>query len=194
MFRLNVTLTMIAAGGLCGPGAAEDDKTARPSHSASAAVSSVSASGSAQSGASGSAAVAPTPGSKLAGSWTGELESKKAQVSLDPGVKDRAWAADDGRPAAGKGTLELTIEKDGTVTGRIAGALGPGTLGGAVEDDQHVSVSLTPSPDAEPAMAGTLVLAPSPDGNELSGTLRASSGSGEVVREAAIKLKRRPDP
>lgn len=137
---------------------------------------------------------AETAVSKLAGAWTGDFESKKTQLSLAPGVKDKAWAADDGRAASGKGSLELTITKDGSVTGRVTGALGPGGLGGVVEDDERVSVTLTPdTTDSESSMAGTLVLTPSPEKNELSGTLRASSGSGEIVREAAVKLKRRPD-
>lgn len=144
--------------------------------------------------ASASASARPTPpGSKWTGSWSGELDSKKTKVSLDPGVTEKAWTADDGRAASGPGKMSLAIADDGSITGRVEGSLGPGLLTGSVDSNEDVvTATLTPEePDSESAMSGTLVLTPQSGGKELTGTLRASSGSGEIVREAKVDLKRR---
>jgi hypothetical protein len=142
--------------------------------------------GSAAAGASAKEASA----SKLAGRWSGTYESKKARVSLDKGVKDKALEADDGKAASGKGELELTIAADGTVTGRVTGPLGPGLLSGMAEADGITATLAPEDPGADGAMTGTLALEPAQ--SDWKGTLRASSGSGEIAREADVTVKLAP--
>lgn len=125
-----------------------------------------------------------------AGAWSGSFEAKKAPVTLDPGVKDRAWSADDGKAASGPGTLSLQIGREGAVTGELAGALGAGTITGWVDGDRMTATFAPKSADSEPSMAGTLVL-DAKDG-AWTGSLRASSGDAVLVRAATVELKRQP--
>jgi len=173
----------------CGPEGGGHETTNRPAQIASGG-SSATATGAPPS-ASGATSGAVAPSSPLAGRWSGELESKKAEVSLDKGVKDKALADDKGQIAAGKGSIEIDVAPDGTVTGTVKGALGPGTLAGTVDEDR-ITASLVPDdPTAEHAMSGTLVLDPAQSGGgPVQGLLRASSGSGEIVRVAPVTLKR----
>lgn len=195
VLRLKLSALLIAAHTSCGPNQGPDQEKTSVPHSASGSAASGSAApalgGSAS--ATASASSPAPPDSKWVGSWAGELDSKKAKVSLDPGVTEKTWAADDGRAASGTGTVSLVVTEDGSVSGRVEGALGPGKLVGALDPaGELLSATLTPDqPDSAPAMSGTLVLAPQSGAPELTGTLRASSGSGEVVREATVKLKRK---
>jgi hypothetical protein len=140
---------------------------------------------------SGSAAAAASakeaPASKLAGRWSGTYESKKARVSLEKGVKDKALESDDGTAASGKGEIELVVAADGTVTGRVSGPLGPGMLSGWAEADGITATLAPEDAGADGAMSGTLALEPAQ--SEWKGTLRASSGSGEIAREAEVTVK-----
>jgi len=137
--------------------------------------------------AAASASAKEAPSSKLAGRWSGTYESKKARVSLDPGVKDKALESDDGKAASGKGEIELTVAADGTVSGRVSGPLGPGVLSGMAETDGITATLAPEDPGADGAMTGTLALEPAQ--SDWKGTLRASSGSGEVAREAEVTVK-----
>lgn len=161
------------------PGAAS--RSATPTSTAATAVSTPTGS------AVATASAKEAPESKLAGRWSGTYESKKARVSLDPGVKDKALEADDGKAASGKGEIEVVVAADGTVSGRVSGPLGPGTLSGLAETDGITATLAPEDPGADGAMAGTLALEPSQ--SDWKGTLRASSGSGEIAREAEVTVK-----
>lgn len=147
--------------------------------------------GSPGSGHTASASAAPAqPAIVHAGAWQGSFEAKRAPVTLDPGVKDRAWSGDDGKVAAGPGKISLVVAADGALSGELEGALGAAALTGWVEGDRLTASFGPTSEQADPAMAGTLVLE-AKDG-VFSGVLRASSGDAVLVRSASVELKRRP--
>ncbi|NUP09946.1 MAG: hypothetical protein HOW73_28190 [Polyangiaceae bacterium] len=130
---------------------------------------------------------APIP---FAGSWKGTFDAKKAPVSLDPGVVERSWKADDGKAASGPGTIQLVVAPDGIVTGDLSGSLGEAKLTGFVEE-RRLTATFTPSSqDADPAMHGTINLEAGAD--DWSGELRASSGDATLVRSSTLTLKRAP--
>jgi hypothetical protein len=83
--------------------------------------------------------------------------------------------------------LELTVAADGTVSGKLSGALGDAVLAGSAEESR-VTATFTPASAADPAMHGTLALAR--EGEALVGTLRASSGDARLVRMATLSLTR----
>lgn len=171
--------------------ACDRNETPEPSRTATptgAAPSESNAAPSTQGSSSANAATSAAAPSKLAGRWSGDYDAKKARISLDKGVKDKAWADDDGKAASGKGEIEIVVAEDGTVTGRVSGPLGPGRLAGQAEDDR-ITASLSPEEStSDAAMDGTLVLEPS--GADWKGTLRASSGHGEIAREAEVRVSR----
>ncbi len=142
-------------------------------------------------------ASAPNPSSRasasssattaLAGTWRGSFESKKAKVTLDPGVTEPSFKKDKGTVATGPGKLELVVSPDGTVRGHTEGALGRATVSGAC-DEGTLTASFHPTEEEGPRMAGTIVLSHS--GGRLSGTLSASSADATLARTATLDLAR----
>jgi hypothetical protein len=123
------------------------------------------------------------------GSWRGEFEAKRATVTLPKGSPDATWADDDGKVAAGSGTVQLEIDPGGMVSGDVSGALGKLTIRGMLEQDA-LRAGLAPSdPSTEPAMTGVLV--GKWDGKGLKGTLRVSSHDARLVRAADVQLERK---
>ncbi len=157
--------------------------------SAAAASAELRGSAAASVAASSQGAAAPAARHPLAGAWSGEYGAKKVKPSLDKGVKEKTWEKDDGTASAGKGTIEITVAPDGTVTGRVLGPLGPGALSGWA-DDKGLAAALVPESSAADAMAGTLSV--EQQSASLVGSLQASSGSAEIAREASVRLERAP--
>jgi hypothetical protein len=155
-----------------------------PSSSAPALASAARGTASASASAASIASASPA-----AGSWAGSYEAKKTVIALAKGVKDRAWAADDGSKQSGKGDVEVSVAPDGTVTGQVSGALGQGQLVGVVEEGRCTASLVPDDPAREGAMTGTLVA--DVKGTEIDGLIRAASADGVVVREAPVRLKRR---
>ena len=125
-----------------------------------------------------------------AGTWLGRFDAKKAPVLLDRGVKVKAWTTDDGKEASGPSEIEIAVDATGTVSGKVTGALGEGTLTGAVVGES-IRATLSPAGADERAitMSGTLVL--EPKGQGYSGELRAASHDARLVRVATIELARK---
>jgi len=134
-------------------------------------------------------ASATVPDDPRMGAWEGKFDAKRFKPSLDPGVSDPEWAADDGKSAIGAGTMTLAVDSEGHVSGTFDGALGEGTLSGATAD-RGVRVTLTPrDATAAGAMSGTLVA--DQEGDELVGEVRASSMDARTVRVASIRLAKK---
>ncbi len=157
----------------------------------SAAPSTVASGGTAPSIAttaphSTSAATPPT--SSASGVWRGAFEAKKATVTLDPGVKERAWSADEGRAHAGKGEIDLQVLADGVVKGKLRGALGNATVAGTADGDALTMTFAPADGDSSESISGVITLRLK-DG-KLSGELKASSGDATIVRAATLELVR----
>jgi hypothetical protein len=139
---------------------------------------------------------APPPSSSpagrgdLAGSWAGSYDAKKGDVLLPPKVKDKGLAADDGKAAAGNGSVELSIGPAGEVRGKVSGALGAGTITGRVEGSTLRASIRADDPQAPNAMSG--VLMGDRRGEVLACDLRVSGPDATVIRVASFELKRKP--
>lgn len=135
-----------------------------------------------------SSAPASGPASPLAGAWRGTFDAKKATVTLDMGVKEPTWSADDGKAHAGKGEVELQVAADGTIKGSLRGSLGNATVAGTAEGDT-LTMTFAPkeSGDSE-AISGVIAL--KLENAKLSGDLNASSGDATIVRTAKLELTR----
>ncbi|APR84129.1 Hypothetical protein A7982_09478 [Minicystis rosea] len=166
----------------CDPAPERPDKAPPPRPAAASA----SAPGTA-SAAAPSASVAAKTENGLTGAWEGSYEAKKGTVSLPPKVKDKALAADDGKKAAGPGTVEITIGPEGDVRGKLKGALGGGVITGKAEGAM-LSTSVSPDdPRAPDAMFGVLV--GTIKGDVIEGVIRVAGPDATIVREAPVTLK-----
>lgn len=166
-----------------------------PSEGSASAASSATAPGaplpSTASVGSGPRSVEPKPAkaparAPLAGAWRGPFVAQVGKVTLDPGVSD-PWSKDPGTDAVGKGELELKVAADGTVTGRLTGALGDLLVKGVAEENL-VHATFTAERPEPKTMAGTLELALS--NGKLDGELRGSSGDASLVRKANVSAAR----
>ncbi|MFT3774043.1 MAG: hypothetical protein QM820_52425 [Minicystis sp.] len=180
-----VLLTALAA---CDQGK-ETPRKEPPMQSATPPSASPTSSASAAPSATSAANAAPKAESGFPGAWAGNYDAKKGSVSLPPKVKDKGLAADDGKKAAGPGTVELTVGEDGDVHGKIKGALGPGTITGKTEKGM-LRGSITPDdPRAPDAMFGVIVGALK--GDVITGEIRVAGPDATVVREGTIELKKK---
>jgi hypothetical protein len=95
----------------------------------------------------------------------------------------------DSKEGIGDGELSMTLPAEtGAVTGKASGALGAQTFSGWLEGDR-VTGTLTPNAGATPALWG--VVEGKNDNGAVTGTIRASSSDGRVVREATFTLKKK---
>lgn len=149
-------------------------------------------SGAAPDGAGSAAASADVPpANALAGAWKGEYEATKGSVELDPKVKDKTWKDDDGKKAAGKGTVSLTVLPDGGIEGKAQGALGNLSLAGQVDGEMIRATVLPDEPTHPLAMTGVLV--GKIEGDVIRGRIRVAGPDATIVREAPIDLRRAGD-
>jgi hypothetical protein len=102
-------------------------------------------------------------------------------------VKDKGLAADDGKAAAGNGSVELTIGPGGEVRGKVSGALGAGTITGHAEGSTLRASIWADDPNA---MSG--VLWGDRRGDVLACDLRVSGPDATVIRVSTFELKRKP--
>jgi len=123
------------------------------------------------------------------GTWSGGYEATLQPVEKMPGAV-REWAKDDGTQASGKGTLTLTVDDSGRVSGASEGPLGALAITG-VADENALRLSLAPREEASVgAFRGTLVA--TSQGDAVRGTLKAASGDGLLLRSGAVELRRSP--
>lgn len=142
-----------------------------------------------------SSAARPEAPAGLEGLWEGSFEAKRAAVPMPAGVKDAVRADDDPKANTGPGKISLRVAQDGAVSGTFEGALGKGSLSGAAGDEEadgatapRVRAALTP--DAPEGFSGFVVLERTKRG--LEGTLHVSGPDAVRVREAALRLERKP--
>lgn len=166
------------------PSSGAPSSSATPSPSATARSSSLVTSSPSSHATATSSSTAPA---ELVGVWRGPYESKKIKVTLDVGVMEPSFVADNGKTAAGKGTVELTVGADGGVRGTMKGALGDAIVTGAASE-RSIDAAFIGASDASPSMSGVLSL--TLDGGTLRGDLRASSGDATLARGGPVELKR----
>ncbi|HEY6081090.1 MAG TPA: hypothetical protein VIW29_19880 [Polyangiaceae bacterium] len=132
--------------------------------------------------ASASAAAAPMPW--FSGRWQGSYDAELHRIETAAGgVKE--WKQDDGKQAAGPGTLSLEAKPDGSVSGSASGPLGEQNLLGHIEGDR---VALTLTSSAENGFRGVIVAAQV--GSDIKGVLSASTGDSLSVRRASVTLSK----
>ena len=181
-----MALPLFASG--CGEGsgaAGSSGPSPVPSGSAIAAIASAPHRGPA---AIDPASAGAAPSSPLSGAWRGAFESKKAVVSLDPGVKEKAWSGDDGKAHAGKGEIDLHVASDGVVKGKLRGALGNANVAGTAEGET-LTMTFAPADDGNSEWISGVIVLQLKDA-KLSGELKAASGDASIVRAAALELTR----
>lgn len=176
------TLALIALLSLAGCDTKDDAPMPPPGPALSALVEAAGSS------ASASASSAPSAPNAMAGAWAGDFDAQKGNIELDPKIADEAWKKDDGKKAAGKGSLSLTITPEGEISGKSQGALGNLTLTGQVDGDMVRATILPDEPTHPLAMTGVLV--GKLEGDLLKGRIRVAGPDATLVREAPIELKR----
>lgn len=125
----------------------------------------------------------------VAGAWEGAYEAKKGRVGMPSGVPDPQRAADDGKVAAGAGSVSLTIRADGDVEGKSQGALGSATIRGKI-DGKMLRASFVPDDMTAPqAMTGVLVGIVK--GDRIEAELRVAGPDALLVRQANFDITRK---
>jgi hypothetical protein len=121
--------------------------------------------------------------------WSGHYAAAPGSFSVPDGgewagVRFRGEDAGDG---LGEGTLSVSVDPAGRVTGTLEGPLGPARLTGELLANAF-SAAVSPS-DPGHGFAGTAVgtLA----GDRIAGTIRLSMPTGNVLRAASFALERK---
>ncbi len=137
-------------------------------------------------GAVASAKVKPAEAIEVKGSY----DAKMAAVRT-PDDAPKFNDIEQGALGPGEITLQLPAG-DGPVTGSITGALGTQTFSGFVEEGR-VSGTFRPDAGSAPRMWGWVLAEVSGEGDTraVTGTLRASSENGRIVRESPFALKKK---
>ena len=139
----------------------------------------------------GAASPAPSQTAHATLSVTGSYDAKVAEVRTP---HDAPAFINAPVGALGAGQMNLALPpKDGPVNGTANGALGAQRFSGFL-DGERLTGTLTPEPDASPAMWGSVLAQVEGAGDHRSvrGTLRASGADGRVVREASFTLQAAP--
>jgi hypothetical protein len=124
----------------------------------------------------------------LAGRWVGTYRASRAAIELPRGLPAGAWTEDDGAVASGDGRIELEVQGDSELRGKLDGPLGSLVTRGMVEGDS-LRAGVSPSdPMADPAMIGILTAVR--EGQDIVGELRVSSHDGRLVRSSPVRLQR----
>jgi hypothetical protein len=119
----------------------------------------------------------------LAGAWAGTYTAAAGSLTIPDwtGVKFRG---EDASVGLGDGAMSVTLDDHGRASGTLDGALGPATVDGALMGSAF-SATLVPG-DPRTGFSGTAVGAR--EGDAITGTMRLSLATGNVVREASFKL------
>jgi hypothetical protein len=182
--RLRCVAALLLCAGCDSPRLGDGVPSANPA--ASARASTVAASSSPQASASTRPQGNAVP---LAGAWAGAYRASRVAIELPRGLPAGAWAEDDGALASGDGRIELDVQADAEVRGKVEGALGSLLVRGSAEGSS-VRAGLSPrDPMADPAMIG--ILTGEQEGQEIVGELRVSSHDGRLVRSSPVRLQRR---
>ncbi len=130
----------------------------------------------------------PSPAGALEGKWRGGASTKAHAFTYggEPGAS-LGWKKDDGKLGVGPVELSLEVAPSGAVTGRATGALGALQARGQAEEEVLI-VTLSPEADEPTAFSGTLTLRR--EGEQLKGTLQASTGDSLKARSAELTLAR----
>lgn len=150
-----------------------------------------SASASASAAPSGSAASSATPAGAAA-AYEGKYTAAPSTYYIPTESKD--WtgvkqAKDDGTKMVGDGTLALTVDGTGRVSGTIdSGPASPAVIAGMVVDGA-LNGTVRPKEGTEDGLTGTLVAKVS--GDSIEGTMKLANANASVLREAKLTAKRK---
>lgn len=147
-------------------------------------AASASASVAAPASASASASAAPAAGPRT---FKGTYTAAHAGFYVPDGAPYDGvkFRGDDAGDALGDGTLSITIDKDGIVSGEGAGPLGAFTVAG-IERDGDVTFTVARKDPSDLGGTGTGIGTLS--AKSLDGTMRVSAYRAQIIREATFKL------
>jgi hypothetical protein len=133
--------------------------------------------------ASASAAPSAKPASDGSGAWTGTYAATTGSLFVPDwtGVKFRG---EDASVGLGEGAMNVTLDASGRATGTLDGALGAITIDGVLREAAF-SATLV-AVDRAKGFSGTAI--GTRDGDAITGTMRLSLPTGNVIREATFKL------
>jgi len=128
------------------------------------------------------------------GEWSGPFTAKPFRVEMsakEGAIKE--WEEDDGTAFAGEGQLQLSVDANGNVSGKASGPLGYLLASGEV-DGETLRVGLRSERPASADQIGTGTLIVDRKGDQLEGTLRASTGDSRKLRIASLTLSKEAGP
>lgn len=154
---------------------------AAPVASASAAIAAASAS---------AAAVAAAPKAAwFVGTWKGDFAvARRDSTTTTKEGGPANWEKDDGKKLAGPGSLQLTVDAAGDLTGSLSGALGELLLRGRIDGEELRASLVAKSEDPTAIHNGYIALLH--QGDALKGTLSAATGDAQTLRQAVLELKK----
>jgi hypothetical protein len=120
--------------------------------------------------------------------WSGHYTAAAGPFYVPDGGE---WAGvrfrgEDASVGLGEGTLRVTVDSSGHVTGTLDGALGALGMNGELAADAFSAVIVTT--DRAHGFTGTAV--GTVEGNHIAGTMRLSLPTGNVIRAASFTLDR----
>lgn len=134
--------------------------------------------------ASASASAAPVGGPRT---FKGTYTAARASFYVPDGAPYDGvkFRGDDAGDALGDGTLSITIDESGIVSGEGAGPLGAITIAG-IERDGDVTFTVARKDPSDLGGTGTGIGTLS--AKSLDGTMRVSAYRAQIIREATFKL------
>jgi hypothetical protein len=187
-----VVLTIALGGFACGKPSAGTSATpsasAPGSASAPAVANSASTSAMATATSSGTAAASASgaPGSTAtAGAWKGTYKSAAATLTVPPIWQKVPWQDTKSTAGLGEGTMSLTVDASGRVSGLLEGPLGPAVIEGASSDGK-IAASIRRKDPKDRGFTGTLLAAAA--GDKVEGTMNVSLGEAAALRTATFTL------
>jgi hypothetical protein len=188
--RCSIAVAISCAFGIvaCDKSPASSSDAAPPSSASSAATvaSSAAPAPSASSSANANAGAA-------SGAWAGSYKSAPGTFYYPTDApngkewKDFKWQGDDAGVGLGDGTLSVTVDAEGKVTGGGEGALGAFTLNGTLENGQ-LSAKVDRKDPSDRGLTGTAL--GKMNGDKLEGAMRLSLPEANVLRTAAFSLSK----
>jgi hypothetical protein len=132
--------------------------------------------------ASASAAAAPKA-SDGSGAWTGTYTATTGSLFVPDwtGVKFRG---EDASVGLGDGAMNVSLDGSGRATGTLDGALGATAIDGVLREAAFSATLI--AVDRAKGFSGTAI--GTRDGDAITGTMRLSLPTGNVIREASFKL------
>ena len=137
-----------------------------------------------------SARAAPSGAAPAAAeTWSGRYSASPGGLYVPDGGE---WAGvkfrgDDASVGLGEGTVLVSIDREGKVSGTLEGPLGPLRIAGQLAA-KAFSAALVSS---NPARGFTGTAVATEEGDRIAGTMRLSLPTGNVLREASFTLERK---